>query len=171
MGIGEDVVLVNKDNQKVGIGIKEKIHKNPVKLHRAISVVLLDKEGKKMLIQKRSDSKKTWPGFWANTCCSHPYPKESFKVAAQRRLFEEMGIKANLKEALRFIYQAHYNNEWGENEYDVVFLGRYNGDFKPDKNEISEAKWIAIDDLKSDIKKNTNKYAPWFRLIFEKLAL
>ena len=39
--------------------------------HRAFSVFLFNSESK-LLLQKRSDEKITFPGYWANTCCSHP---------------------------------------------------------------------------------------------------
>lgn len=47
----------------------ENINKNM--LHRAFSVFLFNSEGK-LLLQKRSDTKITFPGYWTNTCCSHP---------------------------------------------------------------------------------------------------
>jgi isopentenyl-diphosphate delta-isomerase type 1 len=46
-------------------------------LHRAFSVFLFNEEGK-LLLQKRSDAKITFPSRWTNTCCSHPlyFPEE-----------------------------------------------------------------------------------------------
>ena len=44
-------------------------------LHRAFSVFLFNSEGK-LLLQKRSDTKITFPGYWTNTCCSHPLSTE-----------------------------------------------------------------------------------------------
>jgi isopentenyl-diphosphate delta-isomerase len=40
-------------------------------LHRAFSVFLFNNDGK-LLIQRRASEKITFPGYWANTCCSHP---------------------------------------------------------------------------------------------------
>jgi isopentenyl-diphosphate delta-isomerase len=40
-------------------------------LHRAFSVFLFN-ERNELLLQQRADEKITFPGYWTNTCCSHP---------------------------------------------------------------------------------------------------
>lgn len=40
-------------------------------LHRAFSVFLFDADNR-LLLQQRADEKITFPGFFTNTCCSHP---------------------------------------------------------------------------------------------------
>lgn len=40
-------------------------------LHRAFSVFLFNTKGE-LLLQQRADAKITFPGYWTNTCCSHP---------------------------------------------------------------------------------------------------
>ena len=71
-------------------------------LHRAFSVLLWNGEGE-LLVQRRSDTKITYPGHLTNTCCSHPLrqiaeetledpPGWGVKLAAIRRLNYELGI-------------------------------------------------------------------------------
>ena len=48
------------------------------------------------MLQQRSAEKPLWPGYWSNTCCSHPRRGESYGVATQRRLHEELGIETPL---------------------------------------------------------------------------
>jgi isopentenyl-diphosphate delta-isomerase len=164
-----DVVLVDKKDKIVGYKEKFAAHKNPVPLHRAVSVIIFDKAGKKMLLQKRAEEKPTWPGFWSNACCTHPLPGESYKAAASRRLKEEMGFITPLKEVFRFIYQAKYDKTWGENEYDMVFIGHYSGKIKLDPKEAADYRWVSLEKLKKDIKKNLQIYTPWFKLILKRL--
>ena len=54
-------------------------------LHRALSVVLADPDGR-LLLQKRHVRKYHSGGLWTNTCCSHPRPGEAVADAAGRRL-------------------------------------------------------------------------------------
>ena len=164
-----DIVLVNEKDKIIGYQNKIKAHKNPVPLHRAISVVIYDSNGKKMLLHKRAISKSTWPLFWTNACCTHPLKGESYKVAAERRLKEEMGFSTPLKQAFKFIYKAKYDEIWGEHELDTVFIGNYKGEIKPNPEDVDSYKWVEIGKLVSDIKKNSDKYAPWFKIILEKL--
>jgi len=163
----EEVVLVDKKGRVKGYKEKQEAHIFPASLHKAISVLVFDKN--KVLIQKRSKYKKTWPLFWANTCCSHPRKGESFQKAAERRLFEEMGIRTKLKRVFRIIYKTKFDDNWGENEYDWVFIGEYKGKVNPDPKEIAEYKWIDLKDLKKDIIKNPLIYAPWFKIILKRI--
>jgi isopentenyl-diphosphate delta-isomerase len=166
------VVLID-DNDKI-VGYKEKFaaHKVPVPLHRAISIVIFNKDKNQILITQRAKTKPTWPLFWSNTVCSHPYDGESYQEAADRRIFEEAGFRTKLTEKFRFVYEAVMdNNVWGEHEYDVVFTGIYEGKVNPDPNEIADYRWIEVQDLKKDLKENPDKYTPWFRIILEKFEV
>lgn len=163
------LVLVNEKDEVVGYKEKFAAHKLPVFLHRAISVVIFDTSSKKIMLQKRASGKPTWPLFWSNTCCTHPFKEENYLECASRRLEEEMGFRVPLTEKFRFIYQANYDQIWGEYEYDVVFEGRYEGQVKPDPQEAADWKWMKIDDLLKDVKFNPEIYTPWFKIILEKL--
>lgn len=164
------LVLVDKKDKILGFGEKYKTHKIPVNLHRAISILIFNKDKSQMLITKRALAKPTWGGFWSNAVCTHPYPNESYQNAAERRLFEELGIKTSLTEAFNFIYEAKMDGGvWGECELDHVFTGIYEGPIKYDSKEISEYKWIGTGELRNDLKENPKKYTPWFKIILEKL--
>jgi isopentenyl-diphosphate Delta-isomerase len=71
----EMCILVDKDDSPIGPVTKKECHLmtkiNEGLLHRAFSVFLFNKEGK-LLLQQRADEKITFPGFYTNTCCSHP---------------------------------------------------------------------------------------------------
>ena len=122
-----------------------------------------------MLLQKRSLDKYHCGGLWTNTVCSHPAPKESYEDAAARRLKEEFGFETELHKVFEFTYKAEFDNELAENEYDRTFVGRYDGETKPDPNEISGYKWISYTDLKKDLKNNPKKYTEWFKAILKRL--
>ena len=162
----EKVVLVNKRNEIIGMEEKMKAHLAG-KLHRAFSVLLFNKKGE-ILIQKRARSKYHSPGLWTNTCCSHPRPREEVKLAAQRRLKEEMGVNCKLKEAFSFIYKAKVG-DLVEHEFDHVFLGKFDRNPKPDKKEVADWRWVKLKNLKADIEKNPKKYTPWFKILIRKI--
>ena len=68
----------------------------------------------------------------------------------------------------KFEYSAKYNDEWGENELDHVYVGYYDGQVNPDPKEIDETKWVNLDELRNDMEKNPCKYTPWFKLCFRR---
>ena len=167
-----NVILVDENDKVLGLKEKFAAHKIPVPLHRAISVVVFNKDKTEMLITKRSAKKPTWPYFWTNAVCSHPYPKETYQKAAERRIKEELGFRTPLKEVFRFIYKAEMDNEiWGEHELDHVFVGTYDGAIFLDPDEAAGYEWISLKDLKKDLKRNSNKYTPWFKIILRKLKV
>ncbi len=164
----EEVVLVDEDNEVIGYMGKLEAHKKAL-LHRAISVNIFNSKGE-MLIQQRGLNKYHWAGKWSNTCCSHPRKGESFKEAAERRLFEELGFKTPLTEAFHFIYKAHdKKSDLTEYEYDTVFTGVYDTGFNFNKNEIEAVAWIRPDDLLKDIEANPEKYSFWFKIILDEM--
>ncbi|HLD92411.1 MAG TPA: isopentenyl-diphosphate Delta-isomerase [Patescibacteria group bacterium] len=166
------IVLVDKNDKVLGLKEKFKTHKIPVPLHRAISIVIFNNKKTQMLITKRSVKKPTWPEFWSNAVCSHPYPDESYEAAAKRRLMEEIGIKTPLKKIFQFIYKSEMKNKiWGENEYDICFVGKFNGPIHTNPDEIAGYEWIAISDLKKDLRKNPSKYTPWFKIMLKKMKI
>jgi isopentenyl-diphosphate delta-isomerase len=48
------------------------------------------------------------PGLWSNACCSHPQPGEETKLAAIRRVTEELGVTIPLEKQFHFIYKAEF---------------------------------------------------------------
>lgn len=165
------MVLVDEKDNIVGYKEKFATHKIPVALHRAISIVIFNKDKTEMLITKRAIVKPTWPYFWTNAVCSHPYSGETYQKAAERRLYEELGFRTKLKEVFYLIYSAEMDNRiWGEHELDHVFTGTYEGKIKPNPSEVAGYEWLKISVLKKDIKTNPNKYSPWFMIILNKLG-
>ena len=82
----EKVVLVDKNNKKIGIEEKIRAHTEG-KLHRAFSIFIFNSKNE-LLLQRRAKTKYHCGGLWTNTCCSHPRPGEKIIDAAKRRLKE-----------------------------------------------------------------------------------
>ena len=164
----EQIVLVDEINNVLGYMGKLEAHQKAL-LHRAISVIIFNSKGE-MLIQQRALTKYHWAGIWSNTCCSHPRKDETFQAAAERRLFEELGIKTPLKEEFHFIYKAYDEpsglTEW---EYDTVFTGVCDDSFEFNKDEVVSIRWLKTEELLSDIEKNPEQYSFWFKIILEEL--
>ncbi len=165
--VKQHVILVDKNNRKIGVEEKIKAHKEG-KLHRAFSIFIFNSEGD-LLIQQRAKTKYHSGGLWSNTVCSHPKPDETYLQAAHRRLKEEMGFDCNLKKSFCFIYNTGFQNGLIENEYDCVFIGKFDGTPKPNHKEIMDYKWISMKELKQDIIKNPSKYSVWLKIALNKI--
>ncbi len=161
----EQVILVNERDEAIGLMPKLEAHQKAV-LHRAFSVFVLNDKNEIML-QQRAHQKYHSPLLWTNTCCSHQREGESNIEAGSRRLFEEMGIKTQLKELFHFIYKAPFDNGLTEHELDHVMIGYFNGNPQINPEEVEDWKWMKIDDVKQDMAKRPEIYTVWFRIIFD----
>jgi len=163
----EQIILVDENDNEIGFGRKIEVHEEG-KLHRAFSIFVFNSKGE-MLIQKRAKEKYHSGGLWTNTVCSHPRKGEGLGNAVHRRLFEEMGFDCELKRVFSFIYKNEFENGLIENEFDHVFIGKYNGNFEVNREEVEAWKWISVEELKEDIVKNPKDYSCWFKILVSKL--
>jgi len=162
----EFVVLVNENDEKIGLMEKLEAHKKAL-LHRAFSVFILN-DNNEIMLQQRAANKYHSPLLWTNTCCSHQRDNESNIEAGNRRLFEEMGINTTLTELFSFIYKAPFDNGLTEHELDHVMIGVYNNDPQINLDEVAAWKWMSIEEIKNDISLNNELYTEWFKIIFDK---
>jgi len=164
---GDRIILVDRNDKEIGYEEKMKPHLGG-RLHRAFSIFVFNSDGK-MLLQKRAKSKYHSGGLWTNTCCSHPRKGEKTEESAHRRLSEEMGFDCGLEEKFNFIYKARLDRGLTEHEFDHVFFGIYNGKVNPNPEEADGFDWVEIEDLKKDIKMNSQNYTVWFKIALPKV--
>jgi len=143
----EQVVLLDDDHHPIGTAPKDEVHSAATPLHLAFSCYGFDKRGR-LLMTQRSLAKRTWPGFWTNTCCGHPAPGEAMVEAIHRRLKTELNLDANrLEVALpHFRYRASHQGV-EENEVCPVFLAEIAGEPQPDPSEVEAWTWVAFEDF------------------------
>ncbi len=163
----EFVILVDENDTEIGVMEKMEAHKKGL-LHRAFSFFVFNSKGE-MLIQRRAFSKYHSQGLWTNACCSHPRPNEPVEAAAERRIWEEMGIQVSALFLFHFIYKAEVAHGLTEHELDYVFIGQYDGEPNPDPEEVSEWKYIDMQSLKQFVSLNPENYTIWFKIIWEKV--
>ena len=163
--IEEQVILVNEQDEPIGLMNKMEAHKKAV-LHRAFSVFILNDKNEVML-QQRAHHKYHSPLLWTNTCCSHQRAGETNIDAGKRRLYEEMGFEVELKELFHFIYKAPFDNGLTEHELDHVMIGYYNEAPIINPDEVESWKWMTIEAIKEDMIENPDTYTVWFKIIFD----
>jgi len=158
--VRNQVVLVDEQDHEIGTMEKLAAHEQG-KLHRAFSIFIFNSKNE-LILQQRATTKYHCGGLWSNTCCSHPQLGEDLITSAKERLLEEIGFTCELTELFNFIYQASFSNGLTEYEFDHVLIGHYDGEIKPNPEEVNNYKLISLENLKTDLKNNPDKYTPWF---------
>ena len=180
----EMCLLVDKEDNVVGTMSKLDCHFGEGQRHRAFSVIIVNNNGE-MLVQQRSKEKITFPGVWANACCSHPLDLDNENTengngvvnAARRKLEHELGIHMSVTENWdfnligRFEYQCRWDADWIEKEIDHVLLVECDVKININENEIETVKWLDKEQLLCMMQKEgewANEYiAPWFLMIWK----
>ncbi len=160
MCVSEHIIVVDKNDNYIGLEEKDKCHLSHGKLHRAFNVCVFNSE-EKLLLTKRSQRKMLWPGCWDGTIASHPRKYESYELSSKRRLQEEIGVVCKLKYLFKFEYHVPYNNIGSENEVCGTLIGTFNKQCIINKNEISEARWVTSDELATELNTSVMYYCPW----------
>lgn len=163
----KEVVLVNERDEPLGTMEKMDAHRKGL-LHRAFSVFIFNSKGE-MLLQQRARNKYHSGGLWTNACCSHPGAGEAVAAAAERRLREEMGFTVSLEKIFDFIYRSEMENGLTEHEFDHVYAGFYDGDIKPDKNEVQDYCYKSMDEIKQNLQSHPDHYTAWFHIAFPRI--
>lgn len=163
----EHVVLVNEQDQQIGIMEKMAAHIVP-RLHRAFSIFIFNSKGE-LLLQQRALSKYHSPGLWTNTCCSHPCDGETLAQATSRRLMEEMGMHCDMHEVFTFIYKAPVGLGLIEHEFDHVWFGKTDEVPQINTEEVASWKYMNLEDLQADIKAHPELYTEWFKISFDEI--
>lgn len=160
--VAPSVILVDATDRQLGTMDKLEAHRAPGRLHRALSAFVVDREGR-LLLQRRASMKYHFAERWSNTCCTHPEPGEEVVVAGERRLEEELGFTCDLVDVGTFTYTAEdASSGLVEREVDHVLVGRSDGPVDADPSEVSEVRWIGLDELRTEMAEHPDTFTPWF---------
>ena len=165
----ERLILVDSEDRVVGSLGKAVCHDGQGILHRAFSLFVFNGAGE-TLLQRRHPDKRLWPGYWSNSCCSHPRRGEAVGDAVLRRAGDELGLALTGIEMLyKFEYRAAYADVGSEFELCSVFVGHTDTEPRINTTEIAEWRWIRPDDLDHDLESNAQDFTPWLKLEWSRL--
>ena len=64
----------------------------------------------------------------------------------------------------KFRYKARYKEIGSENEICALLIGKSDDPIIPNPEEVSDYKWIGLNELKRAISLNPEKFTPWFKM-------
>lgn len=130
---------------------KEEAHQKGL-WHKAIHVLIVNKDKTKILIQKRTKTKKIYPNIWDISVGGHVTYNEDTLTSAKRELEEELGLNPNnyeLKEISK-IKESLTPNNLISNEFVTIYLMIEDLDINKivlQKEEVAEIKWVTKTEL------------------------
>ncbi|HEY9111085.1 MAG TPA: isopentenyl-diphosphate Delta-isomerase [Rhodanobacteraceae bacterium] len=164
----ERLILVDEADREIGHASKADAHAGRGILHRAFSLFVFNPDGA-LLLQQRAASKPLWPGYWANSCCSHPRGGEDMETATQRRLREELGFTCPLEFVYKFQYHAQYGDAGSETELCWVYVGASDAPVCVNDTEIAAWRYVKPEALDSEIAEAPERFTPWLKMEWQRL--
>ena len=109
-----------------------------------VVAIIVQDEGGKLLVHRRSRSKRVFPGLLGLGAGGKQEPGETLEEAARRELAEETGIEAIPEE----LFELRYDSE-AVSHCIGVFRIRFSGDLPVWNPEFEEIFWLEQDEFQS----------------------
>lgn len=101
--------VVDEDDNVIGVTTRGEAHRNPSLLHRSVGILVFC-DGK-LLVQKRSPTKDTYPGYWTCSAAGHVDSGETYDSAAVRELQEELGLSEKMTPIVTQVIRYPHESE------------------------------------------------------------
>ena len=162
----EDIFdVVNEHDEVVDQLPRSLVHAQGLR-HRAVHVLVFNNKGQ-VFLQLRSKTKDNDPGLWDNSCSGHVDAGESYAVAAERELMEEIGLL--VETPLEPLFKIDACEDTGQ-EFVWVYQTQSEGPFTLNTDEIDAGRWLSPEDVTKAVAETPEKYSPSFRLIWKRLG-
>lgn len=125
--------------------------------HLVVHVCIIGSDGR-MLIQQRQPFKKGWSNLWDVSVGGSAAAGETSSQAAEREVFEEIGLKINL-EGVRPHFSVSYDE--GFDEWYVVHADPDISGLKLQYEEVQAVKWASREEILTMI--DNGGFIPYFK--------
>lgn len=154
--------IVNDNDEVIGQRAREAIY-DKFPTHRIVHVLVFDEAGR-LGLQLRNKKLAFAPGHWSTTAGGHVHTGETYDEAAQRELFEELGLKIPFKHFSKKLYLDPRGNKKFLSIYKVTYSGKFN----VSKDEVEKLEFFTVDRIKEMIAAG-EKFHPELKFIVDNL--
>lgn len=157
--------IVDEEGKQIGKASRLECHSGSFLLHPVVHLHVLNSEGQ-LYLQKRCEAKDIQPGKWDTSVGGHVDYGETIAHALLREVKEELGIHSFDPV---FIHRYKFISDV-ECELVHSYYCIYDGQIKPDPNEISEGRFMSLSDIRQQMGKDyfTPNFESEFKLLTEK---
>ncbi|XHU88751.1 NUDIX domain-containing protein [Lysinibacillus fusiformis] len=131
--------------------------------HLVIHVCIFNSSGE-MLIQQRQPFKEGWPNMWDLTVGGSAIAGDTSQIAAQRELYEEIGLQLDLQQI-----RPHLTINF-ENGFDDIYLIEENVQLHKltlQYEEVQNVKWASKQEILTMIK--NGEFIPYYESLIQLL--
>lgn len=145
--------IYTREGKYLGAKPKSICHsENPGFYHKPVWIWIINSKNQ-VLVQKRSSYKKTSPNLYDMPSAGHVRAGETIIEGAIRETYEELGIKTE-KQDYKFLFEYINDKSFEIAQIYLLKLDLNISDFKLEKKEVSEVKWLNIYNFKKLLYSN-----------------
>lgn len=153
--------IVDEEDNVIEKDTRKNVHARH-EIHRGVHVFVINSK-REMLVQKRSENKDYYPGYYDASVGAQVLSGESYEQAAARETEEELGFAPKNLEKI-----CDYNSySTRQREKRRLFVCRENGPFKIDKNEVESTDWLSLKKINNEIEKGEIRFTEGFMISFQ----
>ena len=89
--------------------------------------------------------------------------------AVQRRMEQELGLRAPVQFVYKFEYQAQFDGLGTEHELCWVYVGQTARQPVINTTEIAQWRWIGPEALDAELAAASDHFTPWFKMEWQRL--
>lgn len=132
-------------------------------LHVVVHVCLFNAAGE-LLIQRRSGTKKNWPGLWDFSVGGSVHAGETSREGAVREVREELGLEVALTRP-----SFTFNFQYGFDDFYLLRTDAAPADLAVPNEEVEEVRWAGLDDVLELVRAGRfiNYREPVVRFVFD----
>ena len=134
--------LIDTEDRVIGRVRRGDAHGNPSLLHRSVQVLVFSSDGR-LLLQRRSENKDLFPGYYSASASGHVDSGEEYVAAATRETREELGVSL----PLTYLDKTLVRSEM-ETEMTALFVARSDGPFDFHPTETQGGAFFALEQLR-----------------------
>lgn len=157
----DQVILVDEKDNILGTTSRKEAHTKGLR-HR-VSVIYLFNDNGEILVQHRDD------GRLDHSSAGHVDPGESYEEAAERELFEELGVENIPLEEFAKAFNGEVKPNGSIIKHQYTIYKCQTNPVKINKEEIQKVYWAKPEDVSKDMAKDPKniKYTGGFKVSIE----
>lgn len=133
--------LYDEDRIPTGQTVERRTGLPEGQLHVVVHVCLFDAAGR-LLIQRRDEAKRNWPGLWDFSVGGSVQAGETSRRAAEREVREELGLEVTLTRP-----SFTFNFQYGFDDFYLQRTSAALSDLAVPNEEVAEVRWADLDEV------------------------
>jgi len=160
------VIVVDEHDQEIGLEMLAVVWGKGL-YHRVARIMVEDAAGR-VLLQRRSNNMKLYPGRWDNSAAGHVDEGMGYDSAARQEVAEELGLSnVDLREMGYYFAKDSFEGRkmYNFSKVYLVTLDTERPDIILEPEEVSEVRWVSRAELQDLVLENPDEITDGLRQV------